>query len=858
MLDDIKERLRGANPVKAVAEQYGVKLRRNGTALVGLCPLHDEKTASFTVYPTTQSFFCFGCGKGGDVFKLVELAERVDFQEALHLLANRARIELPTWAPEERRVVRKAHREHDELVKEVESYHRALVPSLEGYKQLMERGVLPESIKRFQLGWDGASSMVTLPVWRFGRPVSIVRWGAKKEPKYLFPSGPKPLVGCDYLGVEDCLVVEGYFDWVSLVQDGFSACCTLGKLSRNELSQLRCSPSTSLVIMFDGDDAGVRDADKLAEELFPRARVSRLPDGEDPNSLAVKLGGTFRAEVERLVGASKNLLDLRLEAVAVLLECERPEYAKGHIFPLVARLERLERERYERLLKDLLKVRISTVREAISGSLPPETAQEPREVPKEVLEKGRRFADGVGERPLDKVVEAARQAGVGGEDDNVRLIYLALTSRLLERPVSVVVKGVSSGGKSYTVEKTLSFFPPVAFWARTGLSPKALAYSEEDFQHRTLVIFEAEGLGEEGAYLLRSLLSEGRILYETVESTREGLRSRVIEKPGPTNCILTTTRVALHPENETRLLSLSVDDSKEQTRHVLLLTASRAKKLDMAPWRAFQAWLAREPVDVAIPFAQVLARMIPPIAVRLRRDFPALLTLIQAHALLCGPRRHRDERGAIVATLDDYEAVREVVLPVISEGVMASVSKTLRETVQAVEDLTRASRATTNKAVAEKLKLDKSTASRRIKEALSKDYLVNEEDRRGRPAQLKLGDLHVEDVKLLPEASDIASLLDRDATATAQPLEDSGAESGEERLRTPGERVATMQPTGTLAGPRLQSRYDRSRNRSEVETASSEDHRSEQLGGCDDSRGTRSKEDIETDNDGLIPLEDIE
>jgi hypothetical protein len=158
------------------------------------------------------------------------------------------------------------------------------------------------------------------------------------------------------------------------------------------------------------------------------------------------------------------------------------------------------------------------------------------------------------------------KAGLVGEDRNAKLLYLALTTRLFDRPVSVAVKGPSSGGKSYTVEVVLRFMPESAYWTRTAMSNRALAYSDEDFRHRHLVIFEAAGMtGEIATYLIRSLLSENRICYETVEKTQDGMKPRVIKKEGPTGLITTTTAVRLHPENETRLLSLVVKDTPDQT-----------------------------------------------------------------------------------------------------------------------------------------------------------------------------------------------------------------------------------------------------------------------------------------------------
>src|SRR5215217_5847999 len=163
-----------------------------------------------------------------------------------------------------------------------------------------------------------------------------------------------------------------------------------------------------------------------------------------------------------------------------------------------------------------------------------------------------------------------KRIGVAGEARTAKILYLTLTSRLLAKPVSVAVKGTSSSGKSYLVERTLGYFPESAYYALTAMSERALAYSEEPISHRFLVVYEAAGLScDFQTYLIRSLLSEGRLRYEVVEKTSEGLKPRLIEREGPTGLVVTTTAVKLHPENETRLLSLSVADTQEQTRGVL-------------------------------------------------------------------------------------------------------------------------------------------------------------------------------------------------------------------------------------------------------------------------------------------------
>jgi hypothetical protein len=137
-------------------------------------------------------------------------------------------------------------------------------------------------------------------------------------------------------------------------------------------------------------------------------------------------------------------------------------------------------------------------------------------------------------RILDRFATTLERSGFAGESRVLKLLYLALTSRLLDKPVSVAVKGPSSGGKSYLTERVLRYFPESAYHALTAMSERTLAYSEEPIKHRFLVIYEAEGMASDLAtYLMRSLLSEGAVRYETVESTKNGIKPRLIEREGP-------------------------------------------------------------------------------------------------------------------------------------------------------------------------------------------------------------------------------------------------------------------------------------------------------------------------------------
>jgi DNA-binding Lrp family transcriptional regulator len=350
------------------------------------------------------------------------------------------------------------------------------------------------------------------------------------------------------------------------------------------------------------------------------------------------------------------------------------------------------------------------------------------------------------------------RSGLVGETRNAKVICLVLTTRLLDRPVSVGVKGPSSAGKNFIVKKVLRFFPTEAYWSRTAMSDRTLAYSEEDFRHRFLVLYEAAGMTSDIAvYLVRSLLSEGCIEYEVVEKTSDGMRPRVIKKEGPTGLITTTTAATLHPENETRLLSLTITDTPEQTRAVMLAQADDITDddVDYERWNAYQRWLAWGERRVSVPFAKSVAEKIPAVAVRLRRDFPTMLSLIKAHALLHREQRDGDGRGRIVATLVDYAAVRDLICDLFSEGIEATVPKTVRETVETVQRLGRFEVSIAE--IAKTLGLDKSSVSRRVRVAISMGFLVNEEIIKGKRAKIALGDPMPDEVEILPHPDELGN-----------------------------------------------------------------------------------------------------
>jgi hypothetical protein len=401
---------------------------------------------------------------------------------------------------------------------------------------------------------------------------------------------------------------------------------------------------------------------------------------------------------------------------------------------------------------------------------PSATPQHPRPTPMPTVALLRRI--------LDQVAAEVRARGLVGEERLAQTLYLVLTSRLLDKQVSAGVKGHSASGKSYTVETVAGFFPPEAYLEFTGMSEHALVYSPEQFSHRTLIVYEVvalrEGVEDDmTSYFIRSLLSEGRIDYEvTVRTKDDGFTTRKIVKEGPTNLIFTTTKTRVHAENETRILSLTTDDSTAQTARVLAELADETNgdgAGDLEQWRDLQRWLAGAEHRVTIPYAKALTRRIPPVAVRLRRDVGALLALIRAHAVLHQATRGRDPGGRVIATLDDYAVVRDLVADLLAEGVGATVSATVRETVGAVAALAEDMGEVSARAAAVALGIDKSNAGRRLRVAADGGYLKNLEDKRGKPARWVTADPLPDEVELLPSPAELEP--ERNTATVSTPFE---------------------------------------------------------------------------------------
>jgi hypothetical protein len=367
---------------------------------------------------------------------------------------------------------------------------------------------------------------------------------------------------------------------------------------------------------------------------------------------------------------------------------------------------------------------------------------------------------------LWRIGEAVARRGVIGERANALLLYLAVASQVTSAPISIVVKGDSSGGKTFLVLQVLALFPNTCHIDITSMSEKALIYDERNYANKTVVVFEVHGQGGELAnYLIRTLISEGCIRHQTVEQTAQGLVGREIVKQGPTNFITTTTFPELHAENETRVWSILVDDSPDTTRRVLEVQAQIAsgafEPADDDRLRLAFEWLTTAGAkEAVVPFAELLPEHMPNQPLRLRRDFPRLLSLIRMCAILHQKQRERDNEGRVLATLADYAMVRELVAAIFERGVLGLIEKTT-DLVKALERVlaTRGGQdlsASYSDLVKETGK-PKCYISRWLKPALQVGLVDNTNaGKQGHPAALKLGHYQLGRCEGLPVVQSLA------------------------------------------------------------------------------------------------------
>jgi hypothetical protein len=236
---------------------------------------------------------------------------------------------------------------------------------------------------------------------------------------------------------------------------------------------------------------------------------------------------------------------------------------------------------------------------------------------------------------LFRVGKQIEAAGVIGENRNRLALYLACLTTALEKPVSMLVKGGTSSGKSNLVKAVLALVPGDLVVSRSSYSGKALAYGAEELEGKIIHIAEHRR-GKDAQFYVRLLQSEGVVEHESTVVSGSNRGTVVVARRAEPVFLSTTTDEKIYPDDETRYLSLRTDESAEQTNAIVQAqfrkNESQGMK-DMAVWHEVFRILRHQVPNIEYPeWFSSLANHIPSSDTRARRDSPRFLTLMEAVA----------------------------------------------------------------------------------------------------------------------------------------------------------------------------------------------------------------------------------
>lgn len=366
--------------IEQVIGRY-VQLRRRGRNLTGLCPFHSEKTPSFTVYPDTQSFYCFGCGAGGDAITFMRKIENLDYMEAVRALAERAGMAVPEGAVDDGGRRRKA-RLLELNRAAARHFHKNLMSEAgrEARAYLVRRGLTKSTVVKFGIGfapesWDDLrdhlrdqgftdEEMISAALANPGKnggcydafrnrvifPIIDLRGGViafggrnlgEQGPKYL-NSGDTPvfkksrnLFALNFAKNTkrpELILCEGYMDVVSVHQGGFdNAVATLGTALTAEQAKLISNYTKTVVLSYDSDGPGqtaTKRAISIFEDTGVKVRVLSIPDAKDPDEFLKKFGPQ---RFELLLEGSAGAIDFEVEKLRKNYDMDSPEGRVGFL-----------------------------------------------------------------------------------------------------------------------------------------------------------------------------------------------------------------------------------------------------------------------------------------------------------------------------------------------------------------------------------------------------------------------------------------------------------------------------------------------------------------------------------------------
>lgn len=356
-------------------------LKKKGRYLVGLCPFHSEKSPSFYVYPQNQSFYCFGCGAGGDVITFIRRIENLEYMEAVKLLADRCGLELPMDSDQSdaRSMLKKRVLE---INRESARFFHSCLMSEQGrqaYEYLISRGRDRKTIRHFGLGyapagWDGLlnhlrakgfsdndmleANVVTKgkygPHDRFSNRVifpiidlrgNVVAFGGRalddKGAKYLNSSDTpvfkksKTLFALNFAKTSKRLgliLAEGYMDVIAIHQAGFdNAVATLGTALTEEQARLISQYAERVVLAYDSDGPGqaaTKRAMNIFDEVGVKVSVLSMTGAKDPDEFIKKYGAERFA---MLLDNSRNPVEFELSKLRTTYDTAQADGKVGYL-----------------------------------------------------------------------------------------------------------------------------------------------------------------------------------------------------------------------------------------------------------------------------------------------------------------------------------------------------------------------------------------------------------------------------------------------------------------------------------------------------------------------------------------------
>jgi len=443
-----------------------VKLKKRGTNYLGLCPFHNEKTPSFTVSPTKEIYKCFGCGRSGNTISFLMEHEKYSYVEALRWLAAKYNVEVEETetSPEFKKQQQVADSLYIINQFAQQYFSNILFNDAEGQDiglaYLKERGFREDVIHKFQLGyglneWDAFTQTAIkaqynpellqrsgLVVSREGRtydnyrgrvifPVhnhtgKIIGFGARvigkvdRGPKYInTPENEiyiksKILYGSYFARqaidkADECLLVEGYTDVVSLHQAGIENVVASGgtSLTPDQLRLIR-KYTNNLTIIYDGDSAGVKAALRgldLALEEGLNVKLILIPDKEDPDSYVNKVGAAaFR---EFIAANKKDFIFFQLEAALETAgnDASQKSVVVNQVAETISKINKAEdftkQQDYIRRCAELLKIDETGLTALVNKFIREKIAKQENRLP---AEEARQFDElnGAGESTIDE------------------------------------------------------------------------------------------------------------------------------------------------------------------------------------------------------------------------------------------------------------------------------------------------------------------------------------------------------------------------------------------------------------------------------------------------------------------------